>query len=907
MEKKNIFFYLLLLFFSFNIAGSQITSKNKTSQKKKKTKKKKRPTKRQKRGMRKIINRYETSIQKPISNTNPLEKKKSEITSLLANILNNTPRSKNDRERIVTAITSEKFNIKGISLDNNGNIIDTQTQTIILTKDEITKIDVNKEITKEAIKEISEKKIDIIITKSEGNLKNDKGNIINSVGEIIVSAEKINEAIAINAENTRENALASILQPAVDYLQQQGVNNSTIEEIKNETANIAKEVKNQLKESENLFSDINLDEENKESNINNDFILNLDLNNENISELIINSIKYFQPFNDGIIDIFGIMYTFNNQNFTDEKNDNILFNNVIVLKKFALENNQTYKEIKTNIENYWSAIKEWQETTRISINNNNNSELTDIFEKNQKSNDSNSIQSTGIENIIHKISTQIENESFNKKLKTILLYMYGLIVYCETQLKNQSNKTKQNFFTIFVTQLLQKTKIKEAGNIIFQDPIFNKLTHSNIKISFENIKKYFTKKSKEENELYSLMQNTEFNLLLLFNIIITLKPTEKNFTDLSLEKYFTAITDEQNTYEKMIETAEKNIVTSKKLLIEKITTMYTSKNISIINSYLENNDPNSKNMINSKNVNILIPHVKAFGSESKKEYLEFDILQRYTNIIVSIQYINKGFKVNKNYINIYDIDFKTQPNTYTNQLFSELLAPIKSLEPAEKEGPEGEVKIKYSIEKAIKYLDKIEAYKNYNNENDNILELINIIINTINLGNYFKKHLDDITKASQNISEASMTIITKINNYFIDTNSLFLQYLESIYNVITLKRKYIKNFDRTASAKVKSEFLQASIVPAILGAIGTTGYLIGADNLLAGAGHVMNAGGNVLEYIGSSIANNPKMALIFAGLSGLGIWGYNKYNQRKQEHKDGKIIASGVIPESANLNNIQLD
>lgn len=913
MKKKFIFFYIILILFSLNIDSSQIKSNNKKNNRKSKgLKKKKKPTKRQKRRINQYLQQHANSIKNPISVDNPVEKKKNEIKILLAKILNATPKNTNDRERITQAITAENFSIKGISLDANGNILDTATQAIILRKDEIEAIDINKEITKEGIKEIAEKTKKNIIDKSEGNLKENNGNIVDKDSNIIISVDKINEAIEKNTENKDVKALADVFQPAITFLEGKGVSSAVIEKMKSETDTIPEQVKNNLEEIKNPFSEINLDDSEKNSKINNDFIFEFDFNDENILHIIINAINYFKPFNDGIIDIFGIIYTFNTKDFTKVSDDNILFDNICVLKEFALKDNQIYTEIKTHIEKYWTVIKESQEKKESLINNDASLALTDVFEKNSKSNGTNSIQNAAIEDIINNINTQIEKFPFDKKLKTILLYMYGLIVYCETGLTNQKASTKKDFFTIFINQLLEKTKIREEGNIIFADQIFNKLTRSNISVSYQNIKTYLTNKSllqSSQNDLCFLMQNSEFNLLLLFNIINTLKPTEKNFNGIELKKHLSGIINEQNNYEKNIEKEEKNILQIKDQLIKEINGKYTEKNIKAIANYLNNYDNNFQNMINNKKVKIHIPYFKTFDTKnSKQEYLNFDILHRYINIDLSIKAISKKpiTIIKQDYINIYDIDFKTDPIKYTNQLFKKLLTPVESIYLAEKEGEEVKTLFKYSSAEAIDYLNKIEAYKNYNNENDNIVELINIIINSINLDYYFNKNLSDIKNTK--IDQQSLENITKIHEYFINTNKIFLEYLNSIYNVITLKRNYIKNLDKTASQKALSDLLKTAIAPAIISAAGATTYLIGPENLSAGVGHVIDAGAASGRFLGDVIYNNPKTALIFGSLAAAGLVTWNWFNKREQQHKDGNIGKSAIIiPEESNSNTIQLD
>jgi hypothetical protein len=905
MKKKIIFFYTILILFFLNTDSSQIKSNNKKNKRSSKITRKKRPTKKQKKRMNRIFNRFASSISNPISVDYTLEKKKDEIKALLANILNSTPRNTNDRERITQAITNQNFSIKGISLDTNGNIIDSEKKIIILTKDEIAAIDINKEITKDGLTEIAEKTKKNIIEKSNGALKENNGNIVDENDTIIIAAEKIKEAIEKNTENKDSATLKDIFQPAINFLESKGVEQSIIKEIKLETLNIHQKIKD-------TFTETIPEKTEKTPELNNDFIFRFDFDNENISNIIINSIKYFKPFNDGIIDIFGILYTFDDKDFSEKMNDDILFNDICVLKKFALNDNQTYKEIKKNIESYWEAIKESLAKKEFSINNDSSNNLDNLFGSDTKNPTTNTIQNTATENIINKINGHIEKFSFDEKLRTILLYMYGLIVYCDTQLADEANTTKKDFFTIFINQLIEKTKIREEGIRIFADQIFKKLTRSNISFSYQDIKQYLTNKSllesEAKNQLCLLMQNSEFNLLLLFNIINTLKPIENHFNGIKLKDNLIPILNEQKDYEKKIAYAEKKLLEIKTKLTKNIKDQYPQNNIKVINNYL-NADSNAKNTINNKEVQIFIPYFKAYNAKtSKQEYLNFDILRRYNNILLSIQEIKRSqIKLESNYINIYDIDFKTQPNKYTNQLFQKLLQPIEIIDSAEKEGEENTIKT-YDVNNAINYINEIEKYKNYNNENSNILELINMIINTINLDYYFKKHLSDINTVKQNAEDQKLNTkfetINKIHNYFIETNNLFLEYLNSIYNLIKLKRNYIQNFDKTASQKAISEFLQKSITPAIISAAGITTYLIGIDNWAAGAQHLIDAGTASGKFLGDLISNNPKTALIFASLAGVGTLAYNWLNRRTQQYKDGHAEKTLIKLEKSGLNEI---
>lgn len=917
MKKKSILiklllFYCILEIFVLSQFSQMQASMVRSKQGKKKVirkPKKKRQSNRNRRVFRAVMVAGGKILAMPLSKDNTIVDKKNTILKMLVEGLRELKANKDTMnfafQKLIRKLVNQESDKEGIIFNTTGDLIDKKTNVIILTKAEIDALDIMEEIKKQPISDVIKNVGDEIIAKTQGDLsKNVTGDIVDLENKVVVSSTEINKVIeeagkTENAEISRDS-INMLFKPATEKLP--SVDQAIIEKkITEETTQANKKVEMQLEARKELL-------ENKEVRVPitglDLFRYNIAINNNNFIELLLKAMKFFRPFNDGIIDIFGILYEYFPDLFIS-KDDEYLYEGVVVLKKFIKDDDKKYSKIIENTDKYFKELRTITGLKEKDSIDNALSLINDnLSEKNKLSqvNDFIKKKST-ISDIITSIASEVNSITFDEKMMQILFYIYAMHLYV---LQNNNDKEFEKYINDFIILLIEALKIESTAKELFKFQSFNQLNYTALGIDNAKLLVIFDNEasSNVNHNEWILSHNTEFDLILLWNIIdAILLNKELIIKDEILHDNLKKI-----IYKK-VEIKEDEIEKARRVLWEDIEKQYTENNISIMKNFVENS-----NSIILKNVLYQTKDMKIYIKNYVKELLKTENtfeesmkcfpLMRLINIYELITNLKELKPEDRKNINLYTAYFNVSEEKYKNQLFKKLFEVSIGVKKIEEEGKKIEERA-FSLDLVKTYVDGFEKYKNYNNENDNIIELINIIANIINLDEYFIQCIDEVNNALQNEKKddlkKKLTGMNLLYNKLQNTNKLFLAYLQEIFKVLQLRRKNIANFDKDAVKIVKEIIWKNVLVLGVTLATGGVMTFIGPENIVKGVGNAASWG---VKTIFNATVDYPKVAGTIAGIGALALLARRIFNTSIDEHKGQtgqKVIALEAVNQLEGL------
>jgi hypothetical protein len=743
--------------------------------------------------------------------------------------------------------TSEDQQLNTSTTNTNTSTTDTgEQEVILLTSKEIDDLPIFDIITQ--IGQVNDFKKQIIAESNNSLIEDKAGNIVDKNEKVIIKREDIkkleNSIIKNNTIDNRE-LLKDAFKPAVKAIEEatgKAITFSQLDQMITETK-INKEIYNKI-----------------------NYEFNIDFKNSNDwLDILINSILFFKQFNDGLLDIFGILYQISNHGFS-ENSDSISYNGVVVLKKFVVENVE-HKRIKDNIKKYFQEISNLKKI-REQIEKEKRLTIEDP-EKKKSIFDKIIAKNTELLDIQDKIYIKIEKLTFDQKLFEILLYMYAMIMEINSNTELGLNDEDSKFyFGLFFESLLKKIDINNAAKICFNTKPFSFISQENFKdfLSIDNINNMFKNKDVEiddklivTNELI-IQNNTEFNLLLLFSIVSNLiknpiiKDIKQSITDIINNIIMNQKKNEVGILNSELEEAKKELIDSINFpdlgsISESMNYLY--KIVNGFEIFIDNSDkvyiPIVKD-INQTDQNILKSFPMVRDIQAFKTLLILCFIEKNKNFDEKISEFSKNINWYNSYIN------KNGNNDlfhmiYTLNIKNDTAKDLNVEEPKKLDIES----IKKELEDKIKnYLIKLEQLQYHNNELSDIIKLMSYVINAINLKFYIKNLL--ILK-NQKISEEAKDIILILSNI----NEKYINFLKSIFNIMAKKRKDINNLTKSAYDGISGYAIATALLS--VGAAGLIGVfgapviavgvgLVAAGGVLVGAYHAV---GNAYNYLAGSI------------------------------------------------------
>ncbi len=878
MKRRIIFFYLMLFGFVFNnnVLFSAPRVKNKKNFRGRRRKKNQNRTSKLKVNLQAIVENKKNIIDNPISEKNTIEDKKQVIKDILSIFIKEIDFKDFNYDIIIKkSIESDKLKA-GYKLNLNGDIVDAQNNDIIIfLKSDIYSYLESLKLQENNVKKLVNNVEISLIAASNNSLKRDeKGNIINNNNEIIVASSAIKDAVYEATEKSVSSLnedldsyrrikkdIIKVLEPAMKSLDGAGYLEEEIDTLVYKNMKEKKILTNKFNnQNNNLFSG--------------KLILLDDFEEKSILDLLIKSIIFFSSFNDGIIDVFALLYQFNSNDFIIT-NENYFYKNKVVFKSFVLEDGNMYAKIKNNIDGFVNSLLVLKDIKNLSAE---------------------------MKEMLFKINEDINNSSssLDQKLKVILLYIYGIILSFKNIDENITAK-KQDVLKIFIKSFLSNKFILDNINMVLKESIFNKSKIKNINYNdLMNIFdiKFYDKHDKSLDDIL-LTYNTEFQFILLCSIIYNILYSN-DFINLEKElNLFDNTMLEINTVLNQIynESSQNNIDKKKDVLMNYIKKNYAVGNAVIIKSFLLQHDTDTKKIIFNEEKKIYMRYVEQLRSDSKNSIKNCFPFNRLINIYETVSAIEKNKRSEENInSNIYTIYFNLSKKEYSNQLFKILLdgedlypKKVDSNENDEDNKKEAEVENKFDISLLVSnYIDDIEKYQYYTNENNDIIVLINLILNTINIKNYFE------ALAISDQDDQIKLIYEVLKN----TNNYFLEYLQEIFNVLKNDRKTIKKLDKNSYKKLMDKLYNFAwnsdnAIGLSKAALATIGATTAGVFAAFGPEKVISVTGNTVYTIGEKlfdiVKSNPKAATIFAALTGGG-WAVKKaYDHAVSSIKNKKV------------------